>query len=196
MFLRDHRRGLAEVDREQPRRARRERLHRDLDPGREDAAHVLALRRDDVEVRRGAEVDDDARRAVPLAERRPRSRSGRARPRAGRRSAPGSPCASRGRGRAASTPSPLGRLLVGPQRATAPWTRARRPRPSRDRRARAAGARARRRSAPTRSPRASARASSSPSKSPMTVCVFPTSIARSSMRRAYFSASAGMLRSE
>src|SRR5207342_1693827 len=54
--LGDHGRRLDEVDGEEPRRARRERLHRDLDPRRDDAPCVLAFRRDDVEVRRGAEV--------------------------------------------------------------------------------------------------------------------------------------------
>ena len=54
---------------DEPRGAREERVHRDLDPRREHAADVLAVRRDDVEVRRRAEVDDDARRAVALARR-------------------------------------------------------------------------------------------------------------------------------
>ena len=67
--LADHRRRRDEVDLDEPGRAREQRVHRDLDPGREHAADVLALGRDDVEVRRGAEVDDDARRAVALARR-------------------------------------------------------------------------------------------------------------------------------
>jgi hypothetical protein len=50
--LPDHARRLREVDVHEPRRAGEERLHRDLDAGREHAADVLALRRDDVEVRR------------------------------------------------------------------------------------------------------------------------------------------------
>ena len=51
----------------EPSRAREQRVHRDLDPRREHAARELARRRDDVEVRRRPEVDDDARRAVQLA---------------------------------------------------------------------------------------------------------------------------------
>ena len=54
------------VDVHEPRRPREERLHRDLDPRRQHAAHVLALGRDDVEVRGRAEVDHDDRGAVPL----------------------------------------------------------------------------------------------------------------------------------
>src|SRR5437588_2632381 len=65
--LADHGRRLLEVDLDQPRGASEERLHRDLDPRRQDAADVLAGRGDDVEVRRRAEVDDDDRRAVALA---------------------------------------------------------------------------------------------------------------------------------
>ena len=64
--LADHARRLDVVDLDEARRAREERLHRGLDPGREHAADVLARRRDDVEVRRRAEVDDDHRRAVAL----------------------------------------------------------------------------------------------------------------------------------
>ena len=67
--LPDHRRRRGVVDLHEPRGAREQRLHRDLDPRREHAADVLALRRDDVEVRRGAEVDDDDRRAVALLRR-------------------------------------------------------------------------------------------------------------------------------
>ena len=58
----------------QPRGAREERVQRDLDAGREHAAEVLALRRDDVEVRRRAEVDDDRRPAL-RSRPRPRPRS-------------------------------------------------------------------------------------------------------------------------
>ena len=61
--------GAVERHLRQPRRAREERVHRDLDPRREHAADVLARGRDDVEVRRRAEVDDDRRRAVALARR-------------------------------------------------------------------------------------------------------------------------------
>ena len=64
--LADHRRRRREVDAEEPCRAREQRVHRDLDPGRENAADVLPVGREDVEVRRRAEVDDDARRAVAL----------------------------------------------------------------------------------------------------------------------------------
>ena len=59
--------GGDEVHLREPRGPREERVHRDLDPRREDAAHVLARRRDRVEVRGRPEVDDDARRAVALA---------------------------------------------------------------------------------------------------------------------------------
>ena len=64
--LADHARRRDEVDLDEARGAGEERLHRDLDPRREYAADVFALRRDDVEVRRGAEVDDDRGRAVAL----------------------------------------------------------------------------------------------------------------------------------
>ena len=64
--LRDHAFGRDERHLRQPRRAREERVHRDLHPRRQHAAGELARGRDDVEVRRGAEVDDDGRRAVPL----------------------------------------------------------------------------------------------------------------------------------
>ena len=67
--LADHALGGAEGDLAEPRRAREERVHRDLDPRREHAAGELARRRDDVEVGRGAEVDDDRRGAVALARR-------------------------------------------------------------------------------------------------------------------------------
>ena len=61
--------GAVERHLRQPRGAREQRVHRDLDPRREHAADVLARRRDDVEVRRGAEVDHDRGRAVALARR-------------------------------------------------------------------------------------------------------------------------------
>ena len=64
--LPDHARRLDVVDLDEPRRTREERLHRGLDSRREHAADVLARRRDDVEVRRGAEVDDDHGSAVAL----------------------------------------------------------------------------------------------------------------------------------
>ena len=50
-----------------PRSAREERVHRDLDPRRQHPARELARGRDDVEVRRGAEVDDHAWRAMAFA---------------------------------------------------------------------------------------------------------------------------------
>ena len=53
-----------ELDAREPCCAVEERLHRDRDAGREHAADVLAARRDGVEVRRRAEVDDDARPAA------------------------------------------------------------------------------------------------------------------------------------
>ena len=65
--LADHRGRLGEVDPHQASGAGEERVHRDLDPRREHPAHVLPLRRDDVEVRGRPEVDGDARRAVAVA---------------------------------------------------------------------------------------------------------------------------------
>jgi hypothetical protein len=50
-------------------RPREQRVHRDLDPRREHAADVLAIGRDDVEVRRRPEVDDDRGRPVALLHR-------------------------------------------------------------------------------------------------------------------------------
>ena len=65
--LADHVLGRGERHPGEPGGAREQRVHRDLDAGREHAAHVLARGRDDVEVRRGAEVDHDRRRAPALA---------------------------------------------------------------------------------------------------------------------------------
>ena len=62
----DRRLRRLEVDLEQPRRALGQGVERDLDARREHAAEVLAVRRDDVVVDRGAEVDRDARRPDPL----------------------------------------------------------------------------------------------------------------------------------
>ena len=67
--LADHRRRCGELHAEQARGALEERVHRDLDPGREDAAEPLAVRGDDVEVRRRSEVDDDRGHAVALLDR-------------------------------------------------------------------------------------------------------------------------------
>ncbi len=64
--LGDHGGRLDVVDLEEAGGAREQRIHRDLDPRREHAADVLARSRDHVEVRRRAEVDDDARHPVPL----------------------------------------------------------------------------------------------------------------------------------
>ena len=64
--------GLDDVDLDQLGGARRERLHGDLDAGRDRAAEVVALSADHVEVRGRAEVDDDDGRAVRLEARRPR----------------------------------------------------------------------------------------------------------------------------
>jgi hypothetical protein len=64
--LADHRRRRDEVHLEEACRAREERVHRDLHAGSEHAPRVLAGGGDDVEVRRGPEVDDDAGRAVEL----------------------------------------------------------------------------------------------------------------------------------
>ena len=64
--LADHARRLDVVDLHEPRGTGEERLHRRLDPGSEHAADVLPLGRDDVEVRRRAEVDDDHRCAVAV----------------------------------------------------------------------------------------------------------------------------------
>src|SRR5262249_20845735 len=65
--LRDHALRSGERHLRQARRAGEERVHRDLDPRREHTARELPCRRDYVEVRRGAEVDDDARHPVALA---------------------------------------------------------------------------------------------------------------------------------
>ena len=67
--LPDHRRRLGVVDLDESRGACEQRFHRDLDAWCEHAADVLAGRRDDVEVRRRAEVDDDRRGAVALLRR-------------------------------------------------------------------------------------------------------------------------------
>ena len=64
--LADHRRRLDVVDLDEPRRTGEERFHRRLDAGSEHATDVLTLGRDDVEVRRGAEVDHDHRSAVAV----------------------------------------------------------------------------------------------------------------------------------
>ena len=61
--LADHAGRLDVVHLHEPRSAREERVHRRLDPGREDAADVVAVGRHDVEVRRRPEVDDDHGRA-------------------------------------------------------------------------------------------------------------------------------------
>ena len=61
--LADHARRLDVVDLDEPRRTGEQRVHRDLDPRREDAADVLAVGRHDVEVRGRPEVDDDHGRA-------------------------------------------------------------------------------------------------------------------------------------
>ena len=64
--LADRRLGLGEVDPGDPRAALGERGQRDLDPGRDRAAEVLAVGGDGVEVDPGAEVDDDAGAADAL----------------------------------------------------------------------------------------------------------------------------------
>ena len=70
--LADHLRRLDVVDLHEPGRPLEERLHRDLDPGSEHPADVRAVRRDDIEVRGGAEVRDDRRRAEAAPSPRPR----------------------------------------------------------------------------------------------------------------------------
>ena len=94
--LADHRGRLDEVDLDEPRRAREQRLHRDLDPRREHAADVLALRarRRRSSSRCRSRRRCTARRSAPSPRRR--SRSGRGRPRAGRRSGSGCRCARPG----------------------------------------------------------------------------------------------------
>ena len=89
--LADHGRRRRELDAEQPRGALEQRVHRDLDPGREDTAERIRRPR---RRRRSSSTcrsrrRSPARRSAPS--RRPRSRCGRARPRADRRSAPGMP---------------------------------------------------------------------------------------------------------
>ncbi len=69
--LPDHGRRLDEVDVDEPRGAREERLHRDLDPGGEHAADVLPLR----ERRRRSSSTCRSRRRSPA----PRSAPGRRR---------------------------------------------------------------------------------------------------------------------
>ena len=64
--LADQRAWRVEVDARQLRRARRERLDRDLDARRDDPAEVLAVGRDRVVGDRRAEVHDDARAAEAL----------------------------------------------------------------------------------------------------------------------------------
>ena len=98
--LADRRARRREVDLRQLRAALGQRLEADLDARDEHAAEVLARRRDDVEVHRGAEVDADRGPAVALAGSRPRSRGGRRRSRAGCRS--GSASRSSGPGPTAS----------------------------------------------------------------------------------------------
>ena len=61
--------GRAERHPWQPSRTREEGVHRDLDSRCEHTAGELPGRRDDVEVRGGAEVDDDRGGAVALARR-------------------------------------------------------------------------------------------------------------------------------
>src|SRR4051794_14858154 len=63
--LADERARIGEVDLGQLGPPLGERVHRDLDAGRDDPAQVLAGRRDDVIGDRGAEVDADARPAQP-----------------------------------------------------------------------------------------------------------------------------------
>ena len=58
--------GRDEVDLDEAGGAFEQRIHRDLDPRRENTADVLPRDRDDVEVRRRAEIDDDRGRAVTL----------------------------------------------------------------------------------------------------------------------------------
>src|SRR5438128_8310869 len=64
--LADHARRLDEVDLDEACGPLEKRLHGDLYSRREYAADVLALCGDDVEVGRGPEVDDDARRSIAL----------------------------------------------------------------------------------------------------------------------------------
>ena len=185
VVLADHCRRLDEVDLDQPRRPREERLHRDLDPGREHAADVLARRRDDVEVRRGAEVDDDARRPVALL------RGDRVRDPVGPDLAR-VVVADRDPGRDARPEHEQRRLrpALGDALVLADELRHRRRRGRcrRLRRGRGTGAGARPSSSPVRWASVAIRQcspSSAPSKSPKTVCVFPTSTASSIAARAY-----------
>ncbi len=165
-----------------------ERAQRDLDPGRDRAAEVLAVGGDGVEVDRGAEVDDDAGTAEPVvggdrvdepvgADLVAGCRSGSA-----SRSSPRDRSAGTGR-RSSAPPSPCTRCRAAarPRRPRAPSIslgsiRSSASRPAIARRARRAVASA------LGSESASARRAPSPSKPPMWVCVLPTSIA-SSIRR-------------
>ena len=167
-----------------PRAALGQRRQRDLDPGRDRAAEVLAVGRDGVEVDPGAEVDHDAGAAEPLVggdrvdepvgadlvrvvdpDRHPGLH-------------PGADAAGSGR-RSSARPSPR----TGRRAAARPRTRrSRRPRRARSRSApagRRSARRSRRRSRRTTVRKRQCSASSSPRKAPRWVWVLPTSIARS-----------------
>ena len=62
--LSDHGRRLDEIDTTETRRPREERVHRNLDAGCKHASDEIPFGRNDVEVRRRPEIDDDRRRAV------------------------------------------------------------------------------------------------------------------------------------
>ena len=175
---------LRDVDLGQPCGAGGERLDRDLDPGRDDPAQVLAGARDHVVVDRGPEVHDHAGVAGRGRSRRPRSRAGRARARAGCRA--GSACRSWCRGRRSAPRAPGSARTCGGTRTRAAAPRRRPPR-------RRSG-RSRCRAAPSRSwimtassspvdwrsvEKRQCSTSSAPSKAPTWVCVLPTSIVSS-----------------
>ena len=141
--------------------------------------------RHDVVVDRGPEVDDHAGVAGRGRSRRPRSRAGRARARAGSRA--GSACRSSCRGRRSAPRGPGSARTCGGTR-----TRAAAPRRRPPRRRSASNPMPRRREQVVdhdrelvagrlrgRSRSASARPARSPSKAPTWVCVLPTSIVRS-----------------
>ena len=153
---------LGELDPADPRAALGQRRERDLDPGRDRAAEVLAVGRDRVEVDPGAEVDDDAGAADPLVGGDRVDQPVGADLVAGCRSGSASRSSPRGRssGTARRSSAPPSPRTGCPAAARPRRRRSRRSRRARSRSARAArrsARRSRRRSRPRRCESASAR---------------------------------------